>query len=98
MEEGRRMSGVRTRQQILAIDRFLPRSLENRRVEHRIPAVAEPSSNGAPKSSARVGERARSVAWRDDDAAVCSGRSRAHLQNCSQTDSKSTSFGDALRL
>jgi len=52
---------------------FLPRSLGNRRVEHWIAAVAEPSSNGAPKSSARVGERARSVAWRDDDAAVCSG-------------------------
>jgi len=67
------MSGVRTHRQILAIDRFLPRSPENCRVEHRIPAVAEPSSNGAPKSSARVGERARSVAWRDDDAAVCSG-------------------------
>ena len=52
---------------------FLPRSPRNRRVEHRIAAVAEPSSNGAPKSSARVAEHARSVAWRDDDAAVCSG-------------------------
>ena len=86
------MSGVRTRRQVLAIDRFLPRSPGNRRVEHRTAAVAEPSSNGAPKSSARVGERARSVAWRDDDAAVCSGDQGLICKIVL----KPTSVGDAL--